>query len=351
MNIQDFFVDSCATVSDAIKVLDKMAKRIVLVTESNKLLGTITDGDFRRWILAGGKLSGLAVNIMNRNPICIQLGEEYKANEIFKDHEVDALPIIDSEGNVVNMFFYKEELMKKHRCKHALNNIPVVIMAGGKGTRLHPYTKVLPKPLIPIGEKTIIDRIIDRFCEFGCNEFYITVNYKKNMIKAYLDDQHRDIKINYIEEDKFLGTAGSLSLIREKIKGTFILSNCDILVDANYEELIQHHKDSANKITIVSSLKRFTVPYGVIDVIKGGGINKIIEKPEFSYQVNTGVYVLEPEVLYDVPEDKFYNMTELLDKYIVEDREIGIYPITSNCWSDMGEISEMEGMLKQLEIN
>ena len=243
-----------------------------------------------------------------------------------------------------------DNLEDKKRYSNQLEDIPVVIMAGGKGTRLHPYTKVLPKPLIPIGEQTILEHIMERFARFGCNNFYLTVNYKKNMIKAYLEDKREEVQINFVEEENFLGTAGSLYLLKKQLKRTFILSNCDILVEADYVDIINYHKTNGYKITMVTSLKNYTIPYGVIKVADGGSISQIVEKPEYNFQVNTGFYVLEPEVIEEIPENEFFHITDLINEYVEKGEKVGVYPVTGNSWLDMGELKEMEAMIHRLKI-
>jgi len=170
-------------------------------------------------------------------------------------------------------------------------------MAGGEGTRLYPFTKILPKPLVPIGDKPILEIIINRFYEYGCTNFNLSVNYKSNIIKAYFSDFKHNYKINYIHEKKPLGTAGSLHILQNRIRKTFFVSNCDILIDADYADILKFHKQSKNKITLVTSMKHFTIPYGICEIGDGGALKNINEKPEQDLLVNTGLYVLEPEVL------------------------------------------------------
>lgn len=349
MEVYNFFVEKDESIINSIKVLDKMAKKIVLVVEEGKLIGVVTDGDIRRWILKNGSLEEKVSCIMNHHPIYIKEGERHLAREIFLHKQIEAIPILDDKKKVIDIIFFNDEM--KHKVKHSndLVDIPVVIMAGGKGTRLYPYTKVLPKPLIPIGNQTILEHIMERFTNFGCNKFYLTVNYKKNMIKAYLEEKREEVKISFVEEEKFLGTGGSLYLLKDKLDKTFILSNCDILVDVDYGNLIRYHKENRCKITMVTSLKNYTIPYGVIRVSNEGSISEMIEKPEYNFQVNTGLYICEPEILKKIPENEFYHMTELINQYVKKGEKVGVYPITGNSWLDMGELNEMEIMINKLK--
>ena len=231
-----------------------------------------------------------------------------------------------------------------------VREVPVVVMAGGKGTRLYPYTKILPKPLIPIGDIPIMERIIDKFVEYGVADFYATVNYKKSMIKSYFADLAKEYSIQYVEEDKPLGTAGSLRLIDTEFECPIIVTNCDILIHADYADIYKYHKESGNAITIVSALKNIVVPYGVIHSKENGTVISMEEKPKLSYFVNTGMYVLNPDLLQKIPEDTFFHMTDLTDLLIQEGKQVGMYPISEDSFLDMGEFEEMRRMEKKLNL-
>lgn len=348
--MENIIVDSNISIRESIKKLDVTAKKILFVTDDQgKLVGTVTDGDIRRWILKNGDFDKEVYNIMNKNPIYINKNKCCKAKEIMEKNSIEALPIVDENLRIIDVIFWNEKNNINYKLYDNITT-PVVIMAGGKGTRLYPYTHILPKPLIPIGEVSITERIIERFEKFGCREFYLTVNYKKNMIKAYFDDLPKKYKINYVEEEEFLGTAGSLFFLKDKINETFFVSNCDILVDANYYDILRYHKEKNNIITMVTSLKNYKIPYGVIKLNDKGEVIGTVEKPQYDYLVNAGVYVLEPEALNDIPKNKFFHITDLIDKYIKDGKKVGTYPITENAWLDMGEIKEMERMLEKLKV-
>lgn len=349
MKVKDLFINESVTIKEAIKKLDETAKKILLVTEDNKLKGILTDGDIRRWILKNGNLQEPVSYIMNRSPKYIYEKDRYYSKQFLKEKMVEALPVVNANKEVVDIVFWNDNFKNKLNHNNKLQ-APVVIMAGGKGTRLEPYTKILPKPLIPIGDTPIVERIIHRFTEYGCNKFYMTVNYKKNMIKAYFNELDKSYEIKYIEEDKPLGTAGSLSLLKEELQETFFVSNCDILIDANYSDILKHHKENKNKITLVTSLKHYTIPYGVIEISATSEVENMIEKPEYNYLVNTGMYILEPEVLEDIPQNTFFHITDLINHYIQTDKKIGVYPVSEKEWLDMGQFKEMENMIERLGL-
>ncbi|WP_352418292.1 nucleotidyltransferase family protein [Proteiniborus sp.] len=348
MKLQELFINKEMQIKDAIKRLDETAKKILLVVEENKLVGVLTDGDIRRWILKNGSLKEPVNIIMAKNPKFIFKKDEKNAKKILKEQSIEAIPVVDEKNEVIDIIFWNDNFNKK--LNYTKMNNPVVIMAGGKGTRLEPYTNILPKPLIPIGDIPIVERIINRFAEYGCDDFYMTVNYKKNMIKAYFSEIEKNYTLNYIDEDKPLGTAGSLYLLKDKIKDTFFLSNCDILIEGNYSDMLKYHKEHRAKITLITSLKHYTIPYGVIKINGNSDVRKMEEKPEYDFLVNTGMYILEPEVLNDIPENKFFHITELINSYIEKGEKIGIYPISEGSWLDMGQFKEMEIMLERLGI-
>ncbi len=348
MKVEDLFIHKEFTIKDALKKLDETAKKILLIVEGKKLIGVLTDGDIRRWILQNGDLNKPVSLIMVKNPKYIYEEDIKKAKQLLIEYSIEAMPVLNRNKKVIDIVFWNDKFNKKYKF-NKLDN-PVVIMAGGKGTRLDPYTRILPKPLIPIGDIPIVERIINKFNEYGCNDFYMTVNYKKNMIKAYFNEIERNYTINYIEEDTPLGTAGSLYLLKNKVKDTFFLSNCDILIEGNYSEMLKYHKEHKVKITLVTSLKHYKIPYGVIEINGNSNVKKITEKPEYDLLVNTGMYILEPEVLNDIPENKFFHITDLINSYIENGEEIGVYPVSEGSWLDMGQFKEMEMMLERLGI-
>ncbi|CAH2211892.1 nucleotidyltransferase family protein [Tepidibacter aestuarii] len=349
MRLQDLFIDETMTIKEALKKLDETAKKILIVTEYNKLKAVITDGDIRRWILRSGDLSKTVSLIMNKKPVFLTIGNEHLAEKLMKEKFIESIPVVNKNKEVVNVIFWNEKFKDRLNYFNKIQN-PVVIMAGGKGTRLYPFTKIFPKPLIPIGEIPIVERIMNRFREYGCDDFYLTVNYKKNMIRAYFNELKKDYKINYVEEERPLGTGGSLHLLKGKINNTFFVSNCDILIDGNYSDMLRFHKENKNKITMITSLKHYAIPYGVIKLNEDETIKNIVEKPEYDFLVNTGMYILDPETIEDVPENDFYHITDLINYYIKKGEKVGAYPVSDKSWLDMGQFKEMENMIERLGL-
>ncbi len=343
-HLEDICIDMTTTLSDAIKKLNEIGLKILLVILEKQLVGVVTDGDIRRWILKGGSLDCPISEVMYRNPRVVIEEERDRAQALMLEQQLEAIPVIDSQGIPVDIIFLRDTIKGQAKTYNQIS-VPVVIMAGGKGTRLSPYTNVLPKPLIPIGSTTIVERIIDSFYKNGCKDFWLTLNYKKNLIKAYFDDKDKPYQINYVEEEDYFGTCGSLSLLEQSLSHTLFVSNCDILLDIDYTDLYEFHIKNRNEMTVVTSLKSIQVPYGVFDLKNGSEIEKITEKPEYSFYVNTGIYVLEASVIKDIPRGCVFHMTDLLNKLLQQNRKVGAYPISDSSWQDMGEIEEMKKMI------
>jgi len=325
-------------------------KTMFVVDKENKLLGTVTDGDIRRWVLKGRSLLVSISKVMNCNPISLTNDfKQEQAKTIMVKKEIECLPIIDDEKRVISAVWWMDLFKNKLKKLKSLK-LPVVIMAGGEGVRLHPFTKILPKPLMPIGDKPIIEIIISRFFDYGCKDFYLSLNYKSSIIKAYFSDFDHIYKINYIIESKPLGTAGGLHFLKNRIKKTFFVSNCDILIEADYADILKFHRKKKNKITLVSSMKNFTIPYGVCEIQGGGVLKNIREKPEYDFLVNTGMYVLEAEVLEDIPKNAFFNITDLINDYLQKGEKVGVYPVSGKSWLDMGQFEALQETLKRFEV-
>lgn len=340
----------CATsysVMEAIKKIDKNGYGLLHVLDNEgKLVGCITDGDIRRWIINGGKLKRSVTEAMNSSPVYITENDRSNAIALMRERGVRSVAVVDNTHHMIDVVF----LVSKHRIhkNSLLSETVVVVMAGGKGTRLIPYTKILPKPLIPIGEIPILERILDRFASYGVKDIYLTVNYRKEMIKSYFTETAHEYDIHYVEESEPLGTAGSIRLIDRQFDKPVIITNCDILIEADYDDLLRYHCDSGNDLTVVSSLKNTVIPYGVIRAKENGIIIEIEEKPEISNFVNTGMYILNPEFIEWIPKGKSFHMTDLAEEMMRQGRRVGMYPISENSFFDMGEFAEMKRMEERI---
>ncbi|MBE5924470.1 MAG: CBS domain-containing protein [Lachnospiraceae bacterium] len=343
-----YIVNTDISVKNVIEKMEKnLIKAVVIVNDDNKVEGLFSNGDMRRFFLSGGNLSANISDAMNKNPRLYHSEDEVKEERKIQNRVI--YPIIDNEGHLVDVLDF-DNADSNGYINDSLANVPLVIMAGGKGTRLYPYTKILPKPLIPIGDYTITERIIESFRKYGCQNVKMILNYRSNMIKAYMSDLEKDYEIEFYDEDEFLGTAGGLRLLKDKINSTFFLSNCDILVNADLECIYKTHKMKGNKITFVCSMKDVVIPYGVVETDEDGMITEMQEKPGFSYLINTGLYMIEPEVINDIKEGEFIHLPELAQRYLDQGQKVGVFPISEKAWMDMGQFNEMEKMMKNLGI-
>ena len=342
-DIRKYLGSGNLTVAHAMRRIDENAGRILFLTdEGDRLLGCITDGDIRRFLLAGGKMDEPALKAANRTP---KIASSYdEAGTLYHKKNYVAIPVLDGEGRIVDL--YTGDGRENRR--HGALKVPVVINAGGKGTRLDPFTRVLPKPLIPVGELPIIEHIMKEFQSYQCEEFHIIVNYKRELMKAYFAESENKYSIAWYDEEKPLGTGGGLSLLKGKINETFFFTNCDNLLTANYERMLEFHKENHNAVTMICATKNFPIPYGVVEMGVNGKIEAMKEKPLMSFLTNTGIYIVEPYVLDDIENDVAVGFPEIAMGQIEKGRNVAAFPVSENDWMDMGQLSELEKMRVRL---
>jgi dTDP-glucose pyrophosphorylase len=323
--------------------MDEIKRKILFITEdNNKFIGVLSLGDLQRAIIKQKPLETKIKDILREHITIANTSLSFEEiKQIMIEKRAEAMPVIDEYGFLKDVVFWEDIIDEDSPSKKEKINLPVVIMAGGKGTRLKPLTNVIPKPLIPIGEKTILEDIMDSFLEYGCNKFYLTVNYRADVIKYYMKEQaFSTYSLEYFEETEPLGTAGSLHLLEDKIKDTFFVTNCDIMIDDNYAEILKYHKQNKNELTVVAALKNYSIPYGTIDTGKDGIIKSLKEKPDLTFKINTGLYILEPHLINEIPKNKFYHITTLIEKLKKQNRRVGVFPVSENSWKDIGEWKE-----------
>lgn len=352
MDITKYLIRKDTSIKDAMKKIDKGAKRIVFVVdEAGHLLGSLSDGDIRRYILKTGSIEGKLEFVFNASPFAVS--QEYNLDEIRAEiikNDYRAVPVLDADKKVVDILFWEDILEGKARKKHSQINLPVVVMAGGAGTRLDPFTRILPKPLIPIGDKAMIEVIMDEFARYGIDTFYITINHKSKMIKAFFEENTKYGNIRFVEETKPLGTVGSLYYLKDELSTTFFVTNCDILIDEDYTQIYEFHKKGNYDLTLIAAMKNFTIPYGICELEHDGLLKQISEKPEFNFLVNTGMYILEPKLLSLIPKENYFDITDLI-RYLKENNyRIGVFPVSDQSWIDVGQWEEYKNAIKKFEV-
>lgn len=349
MDIQKFIVQEDSNIIEAMKQIDASARGIVFVCCDRQLCAAVTDGDIRRHIMKNGSLTDPVMKIASAPPIFLEHGKEDMAVDFMEKNCITAIPIVNEKQEIVNVCFWRDMRQNPEKRRRSLQT-PLVIMAGGKGTRLKPYTDILPKPLIPIGEKTITEHIIDRFAEYDCKDVMMIVNYKKDFIKAYFKDISTESKITFIEEEEYLGTGGGLRLVQDHLHTTFFMSNCDIIIDADYDKILDYHRSAGNLITMVCAGRRFEIPYGTIQTDTDGRVTELVEKPGLEYMINTGFYLIEPAFLRKIPENTYVHITDIIDQCIKEGEKVGTFLIDDDNWMDMGQLDELEKMKAKMGV-
>lgn len=318
-------------ICEVIEIIDRNSQQIAVVTdEEGKLLGTVTDGDIRRGILKGISLNSAIGQIMNPHPVTIpRLTNRKSIINILRANKVRHLPVIDEARHVVGIERL-DELLTESR-----SNGWVVIMAGGLGKRLEPLTNDCPKPMLKIGEKPVLQTILEQFIRQGFNRFCISIHYKSEQIKDYFGDGTKwGAEIHYIDEEKRMGTAGSLSLFPFETREPILVINGDILTRLSFEQLVDFHQEHQAKATIAVTTYDYQVPYGVIKANRGRLVG-FEEKPVYTSFINAGIYVLNPEVLNDVPKNSYFDMNDLFEILLENNATVCVFPIREY-WTDIG---------------
>lgn len=359
ININRYLIFKNKTVKDAINLIDKNGKKTCFVVDEKKrLIGSVTDGDIRRNILKKRKnLNEKIYKFCNKKTKYI-LENKINLKKIkyfLLNRRIEILPILDRNRKITLLKFRSDIFDKKQKNKKKnykrLSKINVVIMAGGKGERLDPITRIFPKPLVPIKDKTVVENIIGSFVNYGVKKFFFTLNFKSDLIKAYFNNKPKiKRKLNYINENKPLGTAGGLYKLQKKISKNFIVSNCDVIFDINYDELIKFHIKSKNDLTLVVSKQKTKIPYGVCEIDNNNELIDIKEKPQFNYLITTGLYVFNSKILKLIPKNKYLDMNKLIEKMKKEKFNIGVFKIGQKDWYDIGQLQEYKKKLELLSV-
>lgn len=341
------------SIKSAMNQLNETAEKVLYVTnEQRQLMGALSDGDIRRALLSNYSLDDKIKYIHNNNPKSVYAFEENilnKVQSIMLDLNIESVPIVNEHNIIVDVIFWVDIFKGQKENKVINKDNYTFILAGGKGSRLEPFTKIIPKPLFPIGNQPILEKIMDKFKQDGFNKFIVSLNYKADMIKTYFNDPNiyeKYEEIEYIIEEMPLGTIGSLNLIKEYISKTFFISNADIIIEESLQKIYEFHKQREAILTIVGCFKNSIIPYGVLNSNSEGYLDSIEEKPSYQHIINTGVYVAEPQIIeYIQPKEKM-DITELIYLLLQRGHKINIYPILEHQWFDIGQWSEYNKTIK-----
>ena len=339
--IKNRIISADTTIIQALKKMDVEMVKLLFVFENDKFLGILTIGDIQRAIIKNVDMNDTVLSILDKNKIYAKVTDSLDViKKKMYELRSECMPLVGDGNRLLDVYFWKEMFSDGKRERTDKIDVPVVIMAGGLGTRLKPLTNIIPKPLIPVNEKTILETIIDQFKDIGCAKYYISVNYKGEIIEYYFAHLDKKYDITFLKEDKPLGTIGSVSLLKGKIDKPFFVSNCDIIVDQDYRDVYDYHVNNKNDITVVTAIKSFHIPYGVIETGDNGLMKGISEKPDVSYMINTGVYIIEPQLINEIPENTFYHITDLIEKVRKNGGRVGCFPVSEKSWTDIGDWNE-----------
>ena len=325
------------SIIDALKKIDnitKESKTLFVLDNEKRMVGTITDGDIRRYLVAGGNLTDETKNAMHTDFHFVREGESNHIKMIhdLRMHDITLVPSLDEEGHIVNIYDlsnYKSHLP-----------IDAVLMAGGKGERLRPLTEKTPKPLIKVGDKCIIDYNIDNLISYGIKNISVTVNYLGEQLEEHFSTKRNGIKINTVREPKYLGTIGSIKFVESFHNDTILVMNSDLFTNIDYEDFFLHFKDHDADMSVAAVPYIVKVPYGVFN-LEGRNIKGVTEKPTISYYANAGIYLIKKELLKLIPDNEFYNATDFMSNLINSNYKVIRYPI-SGYWIDIGQHDELE---------
>ncbi len=337
-NFEKSTVNINDTIIQAVEAINNGGIRLALVLDDQKALrGVVTDGDIRRAFLAYKEFSAPVSSIMNANPIVVPLGTSpTEMLVIMREHSIMHIPVVDDQRKLISV-----ETFERLSDVKSKKSTPVFLMAGGFGTRLRPLTNSIPKVMLKVGSRPILETIMLGFIEHGFNEFYISVFYLADQIRDHFGDGSRwGVNIHYVQEDQPLGTGGALSLLPEHIDEPIIMMNGDLLTNINFSHLLSFHKNKGAVATMCTREYSMEVPYGVIesDEMK---ITSIVEKPKQQFFVNAGIYVLNSEIIKNIPKSSRKDMPDLFNELIAKDKNVLMFPI-NEYWLDIGRLGDFE---------
>jgi dTDP-glucose pyrophosphorylase/CBS domain-containing protein len=342
---KDRVIQANMTIIDAMKKMDTIDKKSLLVFDKDRFINIVTIGDIQRAIINDQPMTAQVGTVLRaQTRVCHSDESVDEIKSQMLKYRIELMPVLDAGENLVDIFFWEDLFASNYQPTNVVLGLPVVIMAGGKGTRLWPITQVIPKALIPLGDKSILERIMDNFRKVGCDTFFISINFKGDFIRFYLNQLPSSSgNISFIQEEVPLGTAGSLHLLKSRITTPFFLTNCDIIVEEQYEQIFNYHTLEKNELTLVAALKHYEIPYGTVESTSHGELVHLAEKPEITFKINTGFYLIEPHLLDEIPENKFFHITHLIEKIKARDGRVGVFPISERSWQDIGEWKEYLG--------
>lgn len=329
-------IKSGCTILDALKALNDLhTKYMDLFVEDpdGKVIGVVTDGDLRRGIISGAQLTDSVDTVMNKNFVYFK-NENINLQELkkYKSKGISLIPVLDENGKSHKIF--NIGLLK------SILPVDAVLMAGGKGERLRPLTEKTPKPLLPVGNKAIIDHNVDRLISYGINHINVTVNYLKEQIEEHYKEPRNGVKVLTVREPKYLGTIGSVKFVKEFYNDTILVMNSDLFTNIDYEDFFLHFQEHDAEMSVAAVPYNISIPYGILD-LEGRNIKGLLEKPQYNHYANAGIYLIKRRALEEIPDGDFFNATDLVEKLISEGKSVIRYPLNGT-WIDIGNPQEYQ---------
>lgn len=335
--MKDHIISQNDTLLDALKRITSLPPEplvLFVIDEKKRMVGTLTDGDSRRALIAGSSINDKAEKIMHRGFNYMSIDDIYDVKEIRRQKKLlmKLVPILDKEHHIV-------DIINLEQFKTRLP-VDAVLMAGGKGERLRPLTERIPKPLLPVGDKAIIDHNVDRLISYGVNHISVTVNYLKEQIEEHYQEPRNGVQIQTVREPKFLGTIGSIRFVPKFYNDTVLLMNSDVFTNIDYEDFFLHFQQHDAEMSVAAIPYNVSIPYGILE-LNGRNIQGLMEKPKYTYYANAGIYLIKRRALVEIPEDAFFNATDLVERLIAEKKSVIRYPLNGT-WIDIGNPQEYQ---------
>ena len=335
--MNNHFINKDTTLIEALSRINDIAPEplvLFVLDDDKRMVGTLTDGDSRRALISGASLSDKVEKIMHRDFNYMKVEDLDNVKEIKRQRELKMrlVPILDDRFHII-------EIINLERYKTRLP-IDAVLMAGGKGERLRPLTEKTPKPLLKVGEKAIIDHNIDRLISYGVKNISVTVNYLGEQLEEHFASPRGEVKVQTVREPKFLGTIGSIKFVKAFYNDIVLVMNSDLFTNINYEDFYLHFKENNAEMSVAAVPYTVSVPYGIFD-LDGRNIQGLIEKPTYNYYANAGIYLIKRSALDEIPDDTFFNATDLIEKLIAEGKKVIRFPLNGT-WIDIGNPQEYQ---------
>lgn len=335
--MKNHFINKNKSLLEALSQINGLAPEplvLFVIDNDGRMVGTLTDGDSRRALIAGASVTDKAEKVMHRNFNYLRVGENYDVRHLQEQKKLKMrlVPILDKDNRIIDIINLEKYVTKLP--------IDAVLMAGGKGERLRPLTEKTPKPLLPVGDKAIIDHNIDRLISYGIKHIYVTVNYLKEQIEAHYQEPRDGISIQIVREPKYLGTIGSVKFVEHFYNDTVLVMNSDLFTNIDYEDFFLHFQQHNAEMSVAAVPYNVSIPYGILD-LDGRNIKGLLEKPHFNYYANAGIYLIKRRALDEIPNGCFYNSTDLVTKLVSEGKCVIRYPLNGT-WIDIGTPQEYQ---------